>query len=92
MKKIILLLLFIPLVSCQDVEVRKTYYESGELKGTLSFVDGLKQGEEKRYYESGELESTVNYVDGLRQGEEKWYSVLSGELITTYNYVDGVKQ
>ena len=36
MKKLILLLLFIPLVSCQDVEVRKTYYESGELQATVN--------------------------------------------------------
>ena len=34
MKKLLLLLLFIPLVSCKNVEVRKTYYESGELAST----------------------------------------------------------
>ena len=30
MKKLLLLLL-VPMVSCQDVEVRKTYYDSGKL-------------------------------------------------------------
>jgi antitoxin component YwqK of YwqJK toxin-antitoxin module len=54
MKKLLLLLLFISLVSCQDVEVRKTYYESGELLSTLNYVDGLQQGELKKYYKSGE--------------------------------------
>ena len=67
MKKLLLLLLFIPLVSCQNVEVRKNYYESGELEYAVNYVDGLKQGEAKFYYESGELESTVNYVDGFKQ-------------------------
>ena len=42
MKKLLLLLLFIPLVSCQDLEVRKTYYESGELESTTNYVDGLR--------------------------------------------------
>ena len=43
MKKLILLLLFIPLVSCQDAEVRKTYYESGGLEYTENYVDNIKQ-------------------------------------------------
>ena len=90
-KKLILLLLFIPIVSCQDVEVRKTYYESGELRYTEKFIDGLRQGEAKFYCESGELESTLNYVDGVVQGEKKIYYE-SGELQYTSNYVDGVKQ
>ena len=67
MKKLILLLLFISLVSCQDVEVRKTYYESGELRYTLTYVDGVMQGELKEYFKSGELRRTRNYVDGVEQ-------------------------
>ena len=67
MKKLILLLMFIPLISCQDVEVRKTYYESGELQATGNYVDDLKQGEEKYYRESGELMGTINYVDDVEQ-------------------------
>jgi antitoxin component YwqK of YwqJK toxin-antitoxin module len=66
MKKLILLLLFIPLLSCQNGEV-KTYYESGELQATGNYVDGLEQGELKYYYKSGELEVTGNYVDGVKQ-------------------------
>ena len=30
MKKLIIILLFIPLYSCQNVEVRKTYYDSSQ--------------------------------------------------------------
>ena len=75
MKKLLLLLLFSPLVSCQNVEVRKTYYDSGELNSTENYVDDVRQGETKYYYKSGELSSTVNYVDGLMQGEFKWYYI-----------------
>ena len=46
MKKLILLLLFIPLVSFGQVinEEVKTYYESGELETIVNIVDGLNQG------------------------------------------------
>ena len=92
MKKLILLLLFIPLVSFgQTGEVRKTYYNSGELKSTINYVDGFRYGEYKYYWESGELSRTANYVDDLKQGERKWY-YKSGKLEYTRNYVDGVEQ
>ena len=65
MKKLILLLLFIPLVSCQDVEVRKTYYPAGALASTANYVDGLAQGEYYWYRESGRLEMEGYYVDGV---------------------------
>ncbi len=73
MKKLILLLLFIPLVSFGQVKngEHNTYYESGELKVTVNYVDGVKQGLEKLFYESGSSLSTANYVDGLAQGEWK---------------------
>ena len=46
MRKLILLLLFIPLVCIGQVknEEVKTYYESGELETIVNIVDGLKQG------------------------------------------------
>ena len=88
-KKLILLLLFIPLVSFGQVKNGefKSYYESGELQFTVNYVDGLRQGEGKWYYKSGELESTANYVDSLKQGEGRFYDE-SGELQYTINYED----
>ena len=69
MKKLILLLLFVPLASFGQVKNGeiKTYYESGQLETIVNIVDGLKQGEEKWYYKSGKLASTVTYVDGVEQ-------------------------
>ena len=45
MKKLLLLLLFIPLVSFGQVinEELKTYYKSGELKSTVNYVDDVEQ-------------------------------------------------
>jgi hypothetical protein len=39
MKKFLILLLFIPLTSCQNVEVRKTYYDSGKLESTVNLIE-----------------------------------------------------
>ena len=67
MKKLILLLLFIPIVSCLNGEVRKTYYDSGKLEATATYVDDLRQGEYNYYWNSGELEYSLKYVDGVEQ-------------------------
>ena len=84
MKKLFLLLLFIPLVSCQDVEVRKTYYDSGELRSTATVIVSSRKQEA--------VDSAAgNYVDYLKQGEAKFYWK-SGELKSTKNYVDGLRQ
>ena len=91
MKKLLLVSLFIPLVSCQDVEVRKTYYDSGELKSTENYVDDVRQGESKYYFKDGKLFSTVNYIDDIKQGEYKIFYE-SGELKRTENYVDDLRQ
>ena len=93
MKKLLLLLLFIPLVSFGQVKngLYSSYYESGEIESTVNYVNDLRQGEQKAYFKTGELSSTVNFVDDLRQGETKYYNI-QGELLSTVNFVDGVEQ
>ena len=75
MRKLILLLLFIPLVSFGQVinEEVKTYYESGELETIANIVDGLKQGEEKWYFKSGKLKSDSKLC--------RWFSTRRVEII-----------
>ena len=55
------------------------YYESGEVKTKVNYVDGKQQGEFIGYYESGAVGEKGNFVDGLAQGEFKNYK--DGELI-----------
>ena len=104
MKKLLLLLLFIPLVSCQGVEVRKTYYDSGALASTANYVDGVKKGVIKTYAKKEELiEDSKNkdkqyydsgglkYEGNKQQGEWKSFYE-SGKLKRTGNYVTSRKQ
>ena len=55
------------------------YYESGEVKYKVNYVDGKPQGEAIGYYKSGEVKHKVNYVDGKPQGEPKLYTK-NGEI------------
>ena len=87
MKKL-LLLLFIPLVSCQDVEVRKTYYDSGELASTVNYVDGLM---EEVLIEDSKNKEFSSDIPLDERGEWKEYYE-SGKLKRTGNYVTSRKQ
>ena len=75
MKKLVLLLLFIPLVSCQNVEVRKTYYESGELKRTVNSTEPTKAFLDERFiklqieYVEKELISDPMYIENRGQNK-----------------------
>jgi len=55
------------------------------LRATLTYVDGVMQGEWKDYYESGELRYTVNYIDGKRQGYETSYFDLKDNPTSTFS-------
>ena len=59
-------------------EVKRTYYESGELLSEVFEINGKKNGEYKRYNELGMLIKTSMYDNG--------------ELKEIYNYVNGIKQ
>ncbi len=72
-------------------ELRKEYYETGELESTVTCIGGLPQGERKTYYKSGKLMQTENLIDGVHQGESKNYYE-SGALEVTATYVDGLQQ
>ena len=67
MKKYLLLLLFIPLMSFGQTKFE--YYESGAIKTKQNYVDGKLQGEGILYYESGAVSMKANYVDDKLQGE-----------------------
>lgn len=51
-------------VYANHVEIRKEYYESGELQIERSFKDGKLDGICKVYFESGKLRYDMRYKDG----------------------------
>ena len=68
MKKILLILLTIPLIGFGQKEVKKTYYDNGQLKWYFTYLNGFPDGIQKEYYENGQLESEENWKDGKSKG------------------------
>ncbi len=88
-KSAILLAITIILVnSTAYAEVRKEYYESGQLKAGLNYKDGKQEGIIKAYYESGQLQAEGNFKDGKQEGITKLYYE-SGQLLEEGNFKDG---
>jgi antitoxin component YwqK of YwqJK toxin-antitoxin module len=69
-------------------EVRKSYYESGQLRKETNYKDDKREGLSKYYYESGQLRLEINYKDGKAEGISKSYYE-SGQLKKETNYKDG---
>ena len=55
MKKLLLLLLCVPLIGLGQTEYKKIYYENGQLKSEGNYVDGKKDGLWKSYFDNDEL-------------------------------------
>ena len=54
-------------------EIRKTYYENGNIETERSYVDGVEHGPAKGWYESGELSFESFKKDGVPHGLVKNY-------------------
>ncbi len=55
-------------------EIKREYYENGELKSEVYYLNYKKEGEFKEYYENGQIHVICNYLDGKLCGEYKLYS------------------
>ena len=71
-----------------EVEIRRSYYESGALYSEAPYENGKKHGIAKHYYESGALYWETTFVNGEMHGIEKWYYA-SGTLWGEIPYVNG---
>ena len=49
-------------------EVKRTYFESGQLESECFEINGKKNGEEKTYHENGQLLCICSYIDNKKNG------------------------
>ena len=82
MKKLILLLLFIPIVSCKQLS--KIYYPKGNIKEVGFIQKNNKEGLWKYYDEDGVLSKMGKYKNGKEDG--LWEEYLNGKILQTYYY------
>ena len=70
------------------VEVKKEWYENGQLSSEEPYVNNEKHGLCKDWYENGELMFEHPYVNGKIHGLlKRWYK--NGELNFEHPYVNG---
>ena len=71
-------------------EIKRTYYETGELLSEVFVIDGKINGEYKSYHDNGQLEMECTFIDDNKNGECKEYNE-NGELIEYSIWKDGEK-
>ena len=87
MKKLFLVLIFIPLISLGQ-SAYKSYYENGNIKSEGHFSSGVYNGLWKEYHENGNLMYEGEYKNGESQGVFKYYNE-NGQLKEEKTYKDG---
>src|SRR5690554_6620897 len=50
---------------CHNKEIRKEYYDNGQLKFEVEFRDGIMDGYHKEFYENGTLKTLSNVDNGI---------------------------
>lgn len=69
-------------------ELKKVYYENGNLKKTTSLKSGKKHGYEKMYYENGRIKYSAPYVNGVVHGEYKHFHP-NGRIKAEVTFING---
>ncbi len=92
-KAILLLVVVVAVSSVAYAEVRKDYYESGQLRWEGNFKDGKREGIAKSYYESGQLWKEANLKNGKQHGlVREYYQNGTIKYIDTYEYGTMISQ
>jgi hypothetical protein len=82
------LFLFSGSVYGEEPEVKKEFYDSGELKKETHYKNGKKEGLEKEWFDWGEIRT--NYKNGKKEGlETLWFE--SGKKKYEYHWKNGIE-
>ena len=75
MKKLLILLLAIPLIGFSQTETKREYYESGKILSIINYTDGVREGSCKYFYNYGAwaIMSESDYKNGKLIGAFKSY-------------------
>lgn len=86
----IIIILYSVIAFPQDGLVKK-YYNNGNLKSEINYINNIREGNAKFYYENGNLKEELNYDNGKVDGLVKEYRE-DGKLRETYNISDGKRE
>lgn len=90
MNKVLVLIFVVIIFSC-NLNNKREYYETGELKSEINYLNGLKHGEEKIYYKGGKIKEINHYSDGVKSGKSTLFYE-SGNISEQFYYRNNSKE
>src|SRR5690554_4370071 len=87
MKIRIIVISLLVFCSCNHVEVKETYSDSGVIESSISYKKDIKHGSFKIYDEKGNLYKAGNYYEGELDGT--FIQMEQGDTITMVLYEKG---
>jgi len=73
MKNLFILITLLNILYASKIELKRNYYESGEINSITRYVDGKIDGESKYFYKNGNVKSITIFADGEREGISKFF-------------------
>jgi hypothetical protein len=89
-QKFLFILLTVVFYSCSSTKEKQEYHENGNLKSSISFKNGIKEGKAYYYYENGTLEDERNYKNGKILGWRKVF-YKNGQLNIEGFFIEDLK-
>jgi len=86
----ILIEIILLLTSCENDEVVKEFYGTGELKCEYSVIDGIKNGNYKCFYLSNNIKEEGSYLEGNLDNKYKEFYE-NGNVKLSTEYIEGVE-
>ena len=71
--------------------VQEVYNTKGELQNTMTYINGVKEGNSIIYFDDGSKYRVKNYINGVINGERVKYRK-GGALWSTQNYKNGMPE
>lgn len=89
LRNIIVWVISIFLISCDEQSIEQTYYPNGVIKTETNYsILGRKNGMSKKYYNNGKIEHIAYFRDDTLIGQYLQYDSL-GNLFLKYNFKNG---
>lgn len=71
-----------------SIEIRKSFYDSGELKADAQILNNQRHGVAHNYYKNGSVHTKMHYKNGVKNGLATWFYP-NGKIYRTTPYLAG---
>ena len=80
MKKLLLILLCVPLIGFGQTDSVKLYYENGQIESLETYKKNKRNGTAKSWHKNGNIRFEGNYLNGVLDGNWKSWDEEGNEI------------